>query len=120
MNKAKVYRNIICLEAQSRDGGKWWYQGGSLAYTPIHAKELIQVSFGRIKDTGRQVLTTAIDLGGRPQLVAINFARSDMAALVAYGHLPKDYPVEPVTYSPYPENQNLYKEDKNSKPSNYV
>lgn len=121
MNKAKVYRNIICLEARSRDGGKWWYQGGNLAYTPIHAKEIIQVSFGRIKDTGREVLTTAIDLGGEPQLVAINFVRSDMAALVAYGHLPKDYPVKPVKYTPYPENQTLYKEsDSRSKPHFYA
>ncbi len=120
MNKAKVYKNIICLEVASKDGPKWWYQGGNLAYTPIHVKELIQVSSGRIKKTGREVLTTAIDIGGQPQLVAINFARSDVAALVAYGHLPKDYPLTAIAYEPYPKNQSLYKEDGSSKPSYYV
>lgn len=108
MNKVSIYPDIICLEVSSTTGAKWWYQGGNLAYTPIHVKELKQVSFGRIRQTGRQVLTTAIDMGGQPQLVAINIPRSDLAALIKYGHLPKDYPVEPVTYSPYPEGQNLY------------
>ncbi|MFT7432431.1 MAG: hypothetical protein ACI9TY_000043 [Alphaproteobacteria bacterium] len=105
MTKAKVYKGVACLEVASADGGKWWYQGAKLAYTPILIKEIRALRTGRLEGTGREVLTTALIFGGKEHLVVINLPRTDIVELKARGLWPRDLHAvhETTEYTTWPE-----------------
>jgi hypothetical protein len=103
--QTKIYKDIICLEVVSANGPKWWYQGYNMSYSPFPVKMLRQVAKGRLKQGGRVVYTTAIDVAGTPRVVAINMQRSDVWALIKRGLVTADTPLprtEPK-YSDHPE-----------------
>tara|TARA_R110000868_G_scaffold218576_2_gene469125 strand:+ start:58173 stop:58526 length:354 start_codon:yes stop_codon:yes gene_type:complete len=105
MTKSKVYKGVACLEIPSPDGGKWWYQVGKLAYTPVLIKEIRAIRTGRLEGTGREVLATALMVGGKEHLVVINLPRTDIVELKARGLWPKDMeaPHHETNYAPWPE-----------------
>lgn len=105
MTKAKVYKGVACLEMSSKDGGKWWYQGGSLAYTPILIREIQVVRTGTLKSGGREVIAVPLQMGGNEHLVVLNLPRTDIVELKARGLWPEgfDTPHETTDYTPWPE-----------------
>lgn len=105
MTKSKVYKGVACLEIASPDGGKWWYQVGKLVYTPILIKEIKALRTGRLEGTGREVLTTAMQVGGKEHIVVINLPRTDIVELKARGMWPHDLeaPHEITSYTKLPE-----------------
>lgn len=100
-----IYKNVICLEVYSKNGAKWWYQGGSLAYTPILISDIKQIAIGKIKGTNRTVYTTAIDFNGVAKMVAINMQRSDVWTMINKKLIPATttLPRSQANYSQHPE-----------------
>lgn len=105
MTQAKVYKGVACLEIASRDGGKWWYQGGSLAYTPVLIKEIKAMRTGYIKGKHKEVLVVPLQMGNSEHLVVVNLPRTDIVELKAHGLWPRDLhaPHETTNYEPWPE-----------------
>lgn len=103
--KAKVYKGVACLEMFSPDGGKWWYAGGSLAYTPVLISEITALQYGVVQGSGREVLAAPLKMNGREHLVALNLPRTDIITLKARGLWPKSLkaPHETTDYTPWPE-----------------
>ncbi|MEC8067156.1 MAG: hypothetical protein VXY83_05665 [Pseudomonadota bacterium] len=103
--KAKVYKGVACLEMPSRDGGKWWYQGGSLAYTPILIREIRVLKTGTLKGQGREVMVVPLKVGNQEHLVVLNLPRTDIVELKARGLWPEDFVAPHLTtnYTPWPE-----------------
>lgn len=79
--KFKIYKNILCLETPSDDGGKWWYQSGTLAYTALPVYEVQHYRIGQLQGSSRYVLAVAYN----GEWVAVNLPRSDVPALKAAG-----------------------------------
>lgn len=104
MTVSKVYKGVACLEMMSQDGGKWWYQGGSLAYTPVLIKQLNVIQVAVIKGTGREVLAAPLKMGNSEHLVVLNLPRTDIVELKARGLWPKDFkaPHQTTDYTPWP------------------
>ena len=104
-NKVKIYEGVVCLEVYSPDGGKWWYAGGSLAFTPVLAPEIYHVRYGQIEGTRREVLAVAMKIDGKENLIAVNIPRSDIAALKKRRLWPEglEEPYTKINYSPWPE-----------------
>ena len=104
MTKAKVYKGVACLEITSPDGGKWWYQGGTLAYTPVLIREIKALRTGKLENSGREVLATALSFSGKEHLVVINLPRTDIVDLKARGLWPKGMkaPHEKTDYTRWP------------------
>lgn len=105
MTKAKVYKGVACLEMASKDGGKWWYQGGSLAYTPVLIREIRAIRTGILKGQAREVMVTPLLISGQEHLVVINLPRTDIVELKARGLWPDDFhaPHEKTDYTPWPD-----------------
>jgi len=103
--QTKIYKDVVCLEVASSNGPKWWYQGYSMSYSPFPIKALKQVAQGTIKQGNRKVMTTAIDIGGTPHVVAINMQRSDVWAMIRRGLVPAStsLPRAEPNYSQDPE-----------------
>jgi len=104
VNKVKIYKGVVCLEIPSAYGGKWWYQGGTLAYTPVLAEEVYAMRHGTLRDSRRDVLVVAIKIGGEEKLVAINLPRTDIDALKRRGLWPNamEKPYKSIHYSEWP------------------
>lgn len=102
--KVKIYQGVVCLEIASAGGGRWWYQGGGLAYTPFLASQVRHIQVGVVAGSGRQVVAVKIKKGRVSQLVAVNLVRSDVPALVALGVWPSGVavPFAAPVYSPWP------------------
>lgn len=103
--KAKVYKNIACLEICSSYGPKWWYQGGSLAYTPVLIDEIHAVRCGILKGNRKEVLVVGVTLHGKEHLVALNLPRTDIVGLKARGLFPEHLHAPHTTthYTPWPQ-----------------
>jgi hypothetical protein len=103
--KAKVYKDIICLEVASPEGPRWWFQTPALAYTPYHVDRIRRLVWGTLSGSARQVLAVPVQQGGKEVLVAINLPRSDIAALKRKGLVPEGYqlPTRTDTYTPWPD-----------------
>lgn len=108
MTKAKVYKGVACLEIPSKDGGKWWYQGGTLSYTPVLIREIRAIRTGHIKGSNKEVLVVPLQMGHAEHLVVVNLPRTDIVELKARGIWPKDMhaPHEKTDYEPWPEYTN--------------
>lgn len=104
--KTKIYRDIICIEAPSRTGGKWWYQVGELAYSPMHVNSVRGVKYGTLTTNRKPIAVVHAVIDGRLQMVAINTMRTDVPALVRRGMWPQELPVpfENPVYTAHPEN----------------
>jgi len=100
----KVYKDIICLEVPTPHGPKWWWQSGNLAYTPCHISLIQEVKQATVSNKGN-MLTVPVRIDGRTVLVAINVARSDIAALENYNRIPRGSVryTPPQQYTPWPE-----------------
>jgi hypothetical protein len=105
MTKAKVYKGVACLEMRSPDGGKWWYQGGSLAYTAVLIREIRAIRTGTLKGQGREILATPLMMNGKEHLVVLNLPRTDIVELKARGLWPEGFhaPHEITDYTDWPE-----------------
>lgn len=103
--QTKIYKDIICLEVISANGPKWWYQGYSMSYSPFPLKNIRQIAKGRLKQGNRLVYTTAIDIAGKPRVVAINMQRSDVWGMINRGLIPANTPLPraQANYSQNPE-----------------
>lgn len=103
--QTKIYKDIVCLEVISANGPKWWYQGYSMSYSPFPVNALRQVAKGKLRQTGREIFTTAIDIAGTPRIVAINMQRSDVWAMIKRGLIPTNTALPRINpnYSPHPE-----------------
>lgn len=103
--QTKIYKDVVCLEVNSANGPKWWYQGYNMSYSPYPVSSLKQVAQGTLRGTGRKVFTTALDIAGTPRVVAINMQRSDVWALKRRKLIPEsvDNPRSEPNYSPNPE-----------------
>lgn len=108
MTNAKVYKGVACLEMRSPDGGKWWYQGASLAYTPVLIREIRAIRTGVLKGKGREVMATPLMMNGKEHLVVLNLPRTDIVELKARGLWPEDFnaPHEKDDYTSWPEYTN--------------
>jgi len=102
--KAKVYKDIICLEVYSPEGARWWLQTPTLSYTPYHVDRIVRMASGVIRGSSRPVLAVQVRQGGEDVLVAVNIARSDIAALKRKRLVPASYtlPERVDTYTPWP------------------
>lgn len=80
-NKAKVYQGVVCLEIDSAYGAKWWMQTPNNSYTPVLVEEIRVLRHGVLRGSNQPVLAAPLRLNGQDQLIAINMARSDIAAL---------------------------------------
>ena len=98
-NKAKVYRGIVCLEIPSAYGNRWWYQGGSLSYTPVLVSEVRAVSKATLEGSRKKVLVVALKIGNTERLIAVNLPRSDIEALKARRLWPANMPEPFDSYS---------------------
>ncbi|MBI1363246.1 MAG: hypothetical protein GC134_04620 [Proteobacteria bacterium] len=103
--KAKVYKDIICLEVASPEGGKWWFQTPSLSYTPYHVDRIQRLVWGKMTGSSREVLAVPVQKGAQEVLVAVNLPRSDLAALKRRKLIPAGYPVpdRENAYTPWPD-----------------
>lgn len=99
-----MYKDIICLEIRTPHGGKWWWQSGSLAYTPCHIGLVREVKHASVTGKGNMI-TVPVHIDGRTVLVAVNVPRSDIAALERYGLIQKGSVrySPPAAYAPWPE-----------------
>jgi hypothetical protein len=91
--QTKIYKDVVCLEVTSSNGPKWWYQGYNMSYSPFPVSALKQVAQGTLRNSGRKVFTTAIDVAGTPSVVAINMQRSDVWAMIRRGLVPSNTPL---------------------------
>ena len=103
MSKMKIYKGVACLEATSPHGGRWWYQPGKLAYTPIRIDDIRRVVAGRVGL--KRVLAVPVEWGGQRTMVAINLPRTDVWTLRERGLLPASYklPDARPVYTPWPQ-----------------
>jgi hypothetical protein len=103
--KAKVYKDIVCLEVASPDGGKWWFQTQALAYTPYHVDRVTRLVAGTLTGSSRSVLAVQIKQEGHDILVAINIPRTDVVALKRKKLVPSSYPLPDRVdvYTPWPD-----------------
>jgi hypothetical protein len=104
-SQAPIYKNIVCLEIPSANGPKWWYQGASLAYSPIPVNAIKQIALGTLRKSNKKVFSTAIDVAGEPKIVAINMQRSDVWAMVKHKLIAPNTPLprQNPNYSQKPE-----------------
>lgn len=102
MSKLKVYEGIVCLEIRSANGGQWWYQTPSLAYTPVRIKAIRRLAKGYVGV--RPVLVVPVTVGGQEMMVRVNLPRSDVWTLERLGMLPAEFPrpTEAPAYTPWP------------------
>lgn len=102
--KAKVYKGVACLEMFSPDGGKWWYAGGSLAYTPVLISDIYALRSGVLQGSNKEILAAPIRMNGKEHLVAINLPRTDIVELKARGLWPPhlNAPHQTTSYTPWP------------------
>ena len=105
MTKAKVYKDVVCLEMPSNDGAKWWYHGASLCYTPVLIHEIKRIQYGVISGTHKEVLAVPLRLGGQEHLVAINLPRTDIVGLMQARLWNPHFPVphQTTNYTPWPD-----------------
>ena len=103
MSKLKIYQGVLCLEAPSPNGERWWYQPGKLAYSPVKISEIRRLQSGTIGV--KKVLVVPVQVGSHQTLVAVNLPRSDLWTLKAMGMLPLWINIsdEPPEYTPWPE-----------------
>lgn len=103
MSKLKIYKGVVCLEAPSAYGERWWYQPGKLAYTPVKITDIKRLQAGTIGL--KKVLVVPVQIGNQHTMVAINLPRSDLWTLQALGMLPSwvKLPDEAPQYTPWPD-----------------
>jgi hypothetical protein len=104
--KFRIYKGVVCLEAPSTEGRKWWDQGYGLGYTPYPIDRIYRMRHGFAREGGREIL--AVDVEG--QWVALNPPRSDVPTLVECNLWPQTMPrpfEEVQAYTPWPENCDL-------------
>lgn len=103
MSKLKIYQGVLCLEAPSPHGHRWWYQPGKLAYTPVRIKDVRRLQSGTIGL--KKVLVVPVQVGAQQTMVAVNLPRSDLWTLQTLGMLPRWIPLaeEPPDYTPWPD-----------------
>ena len=103
MSKLKIYQGVLCLEAPSPNGHRWWYQPGKLAYTPVKIKDIRRLQSGTIGL--KKVLVVPVQMGSQQTMVAVNLPRSDLWTLQALGMLPSwiTLPETPPAYAEWPE-----------------
>jgi hypothetical protein len=106
--KAKVYEGVVCLEINSADGAKWWYQGTALAYSPALVQDIKVLRVATIQGTRKPVLAAPISVGNSEHLVVLNLPRSDVVALKRRGLIPRDMPLphEKTDSTDWPEYTN--------------
>lgn len=106
--KAKVYKGVACLEINSPDGGKWWYQGGTLAYTPVLISEMSKLRYAVVQGSRKEVLAAPLRIGNQEHLVVLNLPRTDIIELQARGLWPSGLqaPHQTTQYAPWPEYTN--------------
>lgn len=108
MSKVKVYKGIACLEMQSKEGPRWWYQPETLAFTPIPIKMIRRLMWGRVTSTGREVLAAEMKIDRKITKVALNIPRTDVQGLKDAGLVPPGFNLpEPTTkYATPPDGPN--------------
>ena len=99
--KFRIYKDIICLETDSPEGGRYWDLGRGLVFRSYHVSQITRVRHGILSGTSREVLAAHVE----GQWVAINLPRSDIPSLQERGLMPSDMllPYDEVEkYTPRP------------------
>lgn len=111
LNKLPIYKGVICVEAPSANGARWWYAGGQLSFSPALVAEVSQMRMGRVKALHQDRLIARFP--GHAVWFAVNLARSDVATLQKRSIWSARFPVPPfdaIEYSVWPVfTQNLPK-----------
>lgn len=100
--KFRIYKDVVCLEIESREGARYWDVGHGLDFRPCHISRITRVRHGVLSGTPREVVAADID----GQWVVINLPRSDIPALAERGLIPADMllPFDTVEkYTPKPD-----------------
>lgn len=103
INKLPIYEGVACLEVWSAHGARWWYPGGALAYSPVLVEELRDLGMARVEPYGRSMLVAHVP--GLAEWVAVNLARTDVAALRRRGRWSPEFPTPPfarIAYTAWP------------------
>ncbi len=104
LNKLPIYKGVLCVEAPSANGARWWYAGGGLHYSPVLVDELSQLKMGRVQAIRQNRVIARFP--GHDVWFAVNLARSDVAALQARSIWSPQYPLPPfdaIEYSDWPQ-----------------
>ncbi|MEC9291020.1 MAG: hypothetical protein VX730_01315 [Pseudomonadota bacterium] len=92
-NKAKIYKGLICLEADSRVGPKFWYQTPNVSFTPFPISALQGLGMGVLHGSGRKVVTAQLS----DHRIVVNLARSDCLSLQVKGLWHSEFPALPFS-----------------------
>lgn len=90
-NKVKIYKDLICLEVESRVGAKFWYQTPNISFTPFPIREVKSLGMGILHGAGRRVITAEVS-GHR---IVVNLARTDCLSLQVRGMWHSSFPLPP-------------------------
>lgn len=103
INKLPIYKGVACVEVASAHGGRWWYAGGGLSYSPLLVSDIQSIKQVRIISMGED--RVVVRVATRVEQLAVNLARSDIAAFMAKGWWSAQYlqpPFDAIEYTPWP------------------
>jgi len=103
LNKLPIYKGVACVEVASAHGARWWYAGAGLNYSPLLVSEIQSLKQVRIPSMGED--RVVVRVATRVEMLAINLARSDIAAFMAKGWWSAEYlqpPFDAIEYTAWP------------------